>query len=159
MKRFILPLLPLLLSACATLWPEPDLTPPEGMLHPKPRSEAGLVAPPETATTAEAFDTSSAEQRAAALATAPAAEQSLGHSVATLGNPANPGFWLETPLVQVATPGRVVSVESGKSVALELRPLSAPVGSGSLISLAALRLLEVGLTGLHELDVFAGQGG
>jgi hypothetical protein len=158
MKRTLLPLL--LLAACAQpdLWPGPDnaaLAPPEGMLHPAPRPGSGATLPPEGAVTAEAFDTTSAEARAAAVAATPAAERSLGRSVATLGNPADPGFWLETPLVQAVTPGRVVSVESGKSVQLELRPIEGQASAGSRISLAALRLLEVGLTGLHELEIFA----
>jgi len=33
-------------------------------------------------------------------------------------------------------------------------PITGPDGAGSRISLAALRLLNVGLAGLHELDVF-----
>jgi hypothetical protein len=75
--------------------------------------------------------------------------------VATLGNPADPGFWLETPLTDRVRPGRVVAVETGAAVQLELRPIDGPAGAGSRISLAALRLLGVGLAGLHELDVFA----
>lgn len=126
---------------------------PDGMLHPKPRAEAGTT-PPETATTAEAFDTTSAEDRAAAV-TVSADGVLIGQSVATLGNPADPGFWMQTPLVQTVTQGRVVSVESGKSVQLELRPLDGPASAGSLMSLPALRLLEVGLTGLHEVKVYA----
>jgi len=48
-----------------------------------------------------------------------------------------------------------VAVAGGASVQLELRPIAADPGAGSRISLAALRLLNVGLAGLHELDVYA----
>ncbi|MEJ2028919.1 MAG: hypothetical protein P8X66_03455 [Maritimibacter sp.] len=66
---------------------------------------------------------------------------------------------LETPLVSAVGPGRVVSDESGKSVAVELRPIDGPASGGSRISLPALRLLEIGLTGLHPVTIYAGQGG
>ena len=154
MTRFVL-LLPLLLPvACGQSGlPGGDLTPPPGMTRPMPRPEAGAV--PAGAQTVDAFDTTTAAERAAAQA-APvaAAAAKLGRTVATLGNPADPGFWLETPLVTRPGPGRVVSVATGKAVALELRPIDAPASAGSRISLPALRLLGVGLTGLHELDVF-----
>ncbi|HCQ67638.1 MAG TPA: hypothetical protein DIU07_21975, partial [Rhodobacteraceae bacterium] len=108
------------------------------------------------AVTAEQFDTTTAEQRAAAASGAAGGEARVGRTVATLGNPADPGFWLETPLVDVVRAGRVVAVTTGKSVQVELRPIAGDPGAGSRISLPALRLLEIGLTGLHELDVFAG---
>ena len=152
MKR--LALLALLLAGCAQIGAEADLRPPPGMLHPQPRPGAG-ARPPEGAVTAEQFDTTSAAERAAAAAAAPVAETRLGRTVATLGNPADPGFWLETPLVSAVRQGRVVAVASGASAQLELRPIEGPAGAGSRISLPALRLLGVGLTGLHELDVFA----
>ncbi|MCB1329624.1 MAG: hypothetical protein KDK28_09325, partial [Maritimibacter sp.] len=105
--------------------------------------------------TVDQFDTTTAAERAAA-ASAGAGGALLGRTVATLGNPADPGFWLETPLVTTARQGRAVAVGSGKSVQLELRPTGGAEGSGSRISLPALRLLEVGLTGLHELEVYGG---
>lgn len=156
MARFALLLTLLILTACAQLGlPGKDLSPPPGMTRPMPRPEAGAV--PAGARTADAFDTTTAAERAAAQAVPAAApEARLGRTVATLGNPADPGFWLETPLVASVRPGRVVSVATGKAVVLELRPIDGPAGAGSRISLPALRLLGVGLTGLHELDVFAG---
>ncbi|GGD41277.1 D-galactarate dehydratase [Sinisalibacter lacisalsi] len=153
MKRLLI--LAVLLSACAEMAPrDADMAPPEGMTRPMPRPDAG--APPAGANTADAFDTSTEAERAAAMAeSAPDAEARLGRTVASLGSPADPGFWLETPLTDRVRPGRVVAVASGASVQVELRPIDAPPGAGSRISLPALRLLNVGLTGLHELDVFA----
>lgn len=159
MKRMLI--LAVALSGCGDFFgrggdgvSDADLAPPPGMVRPKPRPGTN-AAPDAGATTAEAFDTTTDEERAAATTQEPAAEEKLGRTVATLGNPANPGFWLETPLVETVRQGRVVAVKSGASVKVELRPIDAPVGAGSRISLAALRLLEVGLTGLHELDVYA----
>ena len=132
-----------------------DLAPAEGQIRPMPRPGDGVV-PTEGAITAEQFDTTTEAERAAARGGADGAGARVGRTVATLGNPADPGFWLETPLVTSARPGRVVSVATGASVQVELRPIEGEPGAGSRISLPALRLLGVGLTGLHELDVFAG---
>lgn len=118
---------------------------------------AAVPAPlaPKGARTAEQFDTTTAEQRAAALAAPAAAKESkLGSSIASLGDPASPGFWLETPLVSKVQQGRVVHPKSGASVQVELRPISGSAGSGSRISLPAMRLLGVPLTDLAEIEVF-----
>ena len=117
--------------------------------------------PPPTATTVAEFDTTTAEDRQAALDTTaaePAGEEALGTTIATLGDPADPGIWLKTPLVGELTTGRVVYGATGKSINLELRPSGGEPGSGSQISLPAMRLLEAPLTGLIELEVFAGGG-
>ena len=115
-------------------------------------------APPADATTVEQFDTTTAEQRAAALAptTISLGERELGHTIASLGNPVTPGFWLETPLVSEPTKGRVLYPVTGKAVAVDLIPTGGDAGSGSRISLPALRLLGAPLTGLPELIVYAG---
>jgi hypothetical protein len=131
------------------------LAPAEGQIRPMPRPGGGAL-PGAGAVTVEQFDTTTAQERAAAASGSVSGEARVGRTVATLGNPADPGFWLETPLVRSARAGRVVAVTTGKSVQVELRPIAGDPGAGSRISLPALRLLEVGLTGLHELDVFAG---
>lgn len=159
MIRLVILALLLLPTACGEIGlSDAALAPPPGMTRPQPRPEEGDAARPSAdAATVEQFDTTTAEQRAAAQATpAAAAEVKLGRTVATLGNPADPGFWIETPLAKAAGPGRVVAVATGKAVTLDLRPIDAPESAGSRISLPALRLLGVGLAGLHELDVFAG---
>ncbi|MBL6429271.1 D-galactarate dehydratase [Maritimibacter sp.] len=118
-------------------------------------STVTTVAPPADARTEDAFDTTTDEERAAAVATPePAGERSLGTTVATLGSPTDPGIWMDTPLVSSVTQGRVEAA-NGKSVNLELRPIDGPATAGSRISLPALRLLEVGLAGLHTLTVYA----
>ena len=111
--------------------------------------------PPPQARTVEQFDTTSAEDRAAAVAAPePAGETKLGNTIATLGPPAEPGIWLKTPLVTELVAGRVEYNDNGKSVNLELRPSGGAAGSGSQISLAAMRLLDAPLTGLLELTVY-----
>lgn len=174
--RGLLPLLlPVLLGACGTpqiaaLFAapgEPPATAAAPATAPAPAApgaaeEAAAAVPPAAAPpprpaarTVEEFDTTTPEQRAAAVsAPEPAGERRLGTTVASLGPPAEPGIWLRTPLVSEVTRGRVEYPVTGKSVVLELRPSGGVPGSGSQISLAAMRLLEVPLTALPELVVF-----
>lgn len=77
----------------------------------------------------------------------------LGSTIASLGNPAETGFWLKTPLVEKTQPGRIVSRETGKSVNVTLMPLETQ-GSGSQVSLSAMRLMGVSLIGLPEINVY-----
>lgn len=148
-----------LLSACAE--PQQASTPAAA-----PVSEAAAAAPqpavqsapppPPAAASAAALDTTTPEQRAAATsAPEPPGERRLGTTIASLGPPADPGLWIETPLVSSVTQGRVEAA-NGKSVKLELRPSGGAAGSGSEISLPAMRLLEVPLTSLPELTVYSG---
>jgi len=115
------------------------------------------AAPPPSATarTIDEFDTTSAEQRAAATA-GPAAsgERRLGSTIAALGSPTDPGIWVKTPLVEEVTQGRIEGPD-GASVNVELRPSGGAPGSGSQVSLAAMRLLGVPLTSLPDITVYA----
>ncbi len=86
---------------------------------------------------------------------APVEPGTLGQTVASLGNPAEPGLWLETPLVTSETPGRITT-EGGASADVTLRPSGGAAGSGSRISLAAMQALGVSLTDLVTLTVTAG---
>jgi len=117
----------------------------------------GIMAPPpaEDAQTVEEFDTTTPEDRAAALETpADAGGGLLGTTVASLGDPGEAGFWIKTPLVSEVTSGRIVYVTSGRSVQVELRPSGGPAGGGSQVSLPAMRLLDAPLAGLPELVVY-----
>lgn len=118
--------------------------------------QAMMPKPIKTATTVEQFDTTTSAQRAEAVEAAPVGgERKLGLTVGSLGNPAEPGFWLKTPLVSVASKGRVEYPANGKSVAVDLIPIEGAKTAGSRVSLAALRLLEAPLAGLPELIVFS----
>ena len=119
-------------------------------------AEAGQSeALPAAPTTAEDFDTTTPEERAVATSgadTPDAAEERLGTTVVSLGSPADPGLWLETPLASEERPGRIVLGEEG--VLVTLRPSGGAPGSGSRISLPAMRLLKVSLTDLPTVEVF-----
>ena len=93
--------------------------------------------PPAAARTVEQFDTTSAADKAKA----------------TLGPPAEPGIWLKTPLVNAPTMGRLSY--NGKDANVELRPSGGSAGTGSQISLAAMRLLDIPLTDIAEVTVYS----
>ena len=113
--------------------------------------------PAAGARTADKFDTTTAQERAAAAAPAePAGETLLGSTVASLGDPSTPGFWLETPLVSAPAKGRVRYPGSGQSAQVDLIPIEGPATAGSRISLPAMRLIEAPLTDLPQVEVYSG---
>ncbi len=112
--------------------------------------------PSPTARTVEDFDLTTAAEREAAKAPSGGGERSLGSTVASLGDPSSQGFWLETPLVDSETEGRVVYGKTGESANVTLRPIPGEPGAGSRISLAAMRVLGASLTDLPTLEVYAG---
>jgi len=124
---------------------------PEGATAAPGTSRPG---PPRDARTVAQFDTASPAERAAA-ASAPdgTGGAALGRTIASLGNPALPGFWAETPLVAAVRPGRLTDPATGRGVAVELRPSGGAAGAGTRVSLSALRVLGVPLTALPELVV------
>jgi hypothetical protein len=151
------------LSACAVTSPfsrgtptptvtaqAPDADTPRPELRPIRQDVLGTGG----ARSAEALDSTSDAQRAAAL-TAPATGGArLGQTLAALGSPAEQGFWLRTGLVDRVRSGRV-AVADGGSVAVELRPSGQPASAGSQLSLAAFRALSLPLTQLVTLQVSA----
>lgn len=78
---------------------------------------------------------------------------SLGVTVVSLGDPAEGGMWLKTPLVSEQRTGQVRY--RGTVVAVTLLPLDLPVGSGSQISVRAMQALGASLTDLVEVNVEA----
>ncbi|MBT0956284.1 hypothetical protein IV417_02700 [Alphaproteobacteria bacterium KMM 3653] len=166
MKHVILTGIALIaLGGCTAVNVEPGTAASaEGQVRPVARpgaldTQTRIVAapPPVSARTEEQFDTTTAEERAAAAAVPAApAEKRLGVTIASLGDPTDPGFWAETPLVSTLTQGRLEYPGSGKSVQVELRPISGPAGAGSRVSLPAFRVLEAPLTALPELVVYSG---
>lgn len=75
----------------------------------------------------------------------------LGTTIASLGDPALPGLWMETPLVTREQTGTVQYRET--TVALTLRPTGGAAGSGSRLSLLAMQALGAPLTELVEVRV------
>ncbi len=106
--------------------------------------------PAAAARTAEALDTTTEAEKAAALAApAPAGERSLGQVAVSLGNPGEAGFWLRGGIVTAPGKGRVAA--GGQSVAVDLIP-----GEGAAtMSLASYRALGLSLTDLPQVEVFA----
>ncbi len=129
----------------------PESAVDEAMISP----ESARRAPVRGRQTPAALDTTTAKERAAAVAMpATPSTRDLGKTIASLGAPSEPGFWLKTPLVKAPAKGRVEYGANGKSVAVDLIPIDSPKGAGSRLSLAAFRVLEAPLTGLPEVRVF-----
>ena len=107
--------------------------------------------PPPAATTVDEFDTTTEEDKAEALAVEEPVSAELGTTLVTLGDPADPGIWLKTPLVSSLTPGRVAYKSNEAN--MELRPSGGAAGSGSEMSLPGMRVLEIPLTEIAEVTV------
>lgn len=154
--------LALTLGACALLQPQQpdDVAPPAqtgAQLDVSPAGPVATSAPPpsRSAKTPEALDTTTPAQRteAAAPVRPSARAKNLGTTIASLGSPTEPGFWLKTPLVKTHTQGRVTNTANGKSSAVTLIPIGGPVTGGSRMSLPAMRLIEASLNELTEVEV------
>jgi hypothetical protein len=109
--------------------------------------------PPEAAASPAALDTVSEAEKEAARAAAQAepAGGPLGEATVALGDPADPGLWVKTSLVDAERAG-TVRTGGGEAIAVTLRPIGAGDG-GDQISLAALRALGLPLTGLHPVTI------
>ena len=81
----------------------------------------------------------------------PPATGTLGTTIASLGNAAEPGLWLKTPLTKTVGPGKVTY--NGKTVTAQLIPIDGPATAGSRASLQLLQQLGAPITGLPELTV------
>lgn len=122
-------------------------------VHGDDTSNADAQTVPKTARTAEAFDITTPAERAAAVQKNPKASTFLGETIASLGNPADTGIWLLTPLVDTVRSGRVQYGDT--SVVLQLRPIRGERTGASQLSLSAMRLLQAPLTELVRVNVFA----
>tara|TARA_R110002049_G_scaffold274875_1_gene452888 strand:- start:107 stop:643 length:537 start_codon:yes stop_codon:yes gene_type:complete len=121
-----------------------------------PSTVTDAAAPSPTAKTAEALDTTTPKQRAAASRPAKTGATQLGSTVASLGNATEPGLWLKTPLVKTEMQGRVTNPATGKSSTVTLLPIEGAASAGSRMSLAALRLIGASLTELTTVNVSTG---
>lgn len=100
--------------------------------------------------TAASLDTVTDAEKAAALAAPKSGGAQLGKTVVALGSPGETGLWLRAPIVKAEGKGRVVTA-SGQSLAVDLKPGT----GGALLSFAAFRALNLPLTGLPEVTVYA----
>lgn len=161
MKYLTISSLALTLGACGVV---PSLT-PEREVSGEARSEGVttdiLVRPrvrPDQLTAALPED-AALEDDGTSVASAPErpanANGSLGTTVASLGNPAEQGLWIKTPLVTAQGPGRVVYAKTGKSVSVTLIPLDGAATAGSQLSLNAMQSLGAPLSDLPTVEVFS----
>lgn len=151
----------LIVAGCQQIGNPFDRSKPNAEVVPAATTVGAAVAPAVTAPkpkanarTASDFDTTTAEQKAEAAKAPAAAEKKLGKTVASLGDPTQPGFWVKTPLVKAAGQGRIVNPANSKSAKVELVPLAGPASGGSQVSLPALQLIGVSLTDLPEIEVY-----
>ena len=161
MKRiFTLLSVCLMVSACANLKLPGIFRPGGAPQSPEPETsdppEASAVAPvPPAARTVDDFDTTTTAQKNEALSkAAEGGGVDLGVTIASLGAPSEPGFWLKTPLVAAPARGRVLYPATGKSVEVDLIPIDGPKTAGSRMSLSAMRLVGAPFTGLPEIRVY-----
>lgn len=109
---------------------------------------------PAARASAAQLDTTTAAQKAAAAKPAEKPETKLGNTIASLGDPTEPGFWIKTPLVKARSVGRIVNPANGKSSKVDLIPLDGPASAGSQVSLPAMQLLGLSLTDLPTIEVY-----
>ncbi|MEO0939610.1 MAG: hypothetical protein AAFY38_15760 [Pseudomonadota bacterium] len=139
------------LGGCAAVLPKPEVE-PEVIEDPKPAALPALAAIRPRARPEEGPAPSAEPEPVPEPAAAPGGP--LGVTVASLGNPAEPGLWLKTPLVSARQPGTLRL--GGASVAVMLIPLEGPPTAGSRMSLEAFQALGAPLTDLPEVTVSAG---
>lgn len=151
MRSFLLAATLLPLAGCAALGLKP--TPKVAPTAAEPAVAAAPIPKPSGAN-AEVLDTTTAAQRAEAAQKPAGGEERLGTTIASLGDPTDPGFWIKTGLVSAQAEGRIEDPKTGRSAKVTLIPSGKPAGAGSEVSLPALRLLGVPLTELPELTVF-----
>lgn len=147
----------MILSGC-------DLSAPNVMQKAENPAEPAPTAPPEPIKTviqntgdrvsASKLDVASAQERKDAVkAVAKSALTSRGTAVASLGNPAETGFWAKTSLVTKQTEGQIKYAQTGQTVNVTLIPRDGG-GDGVELSLSAMRTLGAPLTGLPTVEVF-----
>jgi hypothetical protein len=131
--------------------PEPGISDAPSATEIAPSVETSALPGTAAAQSAEAFDQTTPEERAAATATpAEGGEREIGRVVVGLAPVTDQGFFLKSALVTEPGKGRVVTAD-GKSVAVDLLPGE----GGALLSLAAFRALTLSLTELPEVVVYA----
>lgn len=115
-----------------------------------PGTEGG--ADPETTPDTAEVSAEATPPEAAAPISAPTGPTTLGEVTVALGDPTDAGLWVKSKLVTANTPGRVVT-QTGRTLALTLRPLPSGSDGSAQISLAALQELGLPLVGLAPLTL------
>lgn len=101
----------------------------------------------------ETLDVATAKERQDAITIVPvSAEKKLGTAIASLGNPAETGFWVKSDLVAQPSKGRITDLATGTQVNVDLFPAES-TQSGTQLSLSAMRALGVSLIDLPEVQL------
>ncbi len=139
------------LAGCGLFQPSvPDSNPTPGVVSVQPGKPVARPAMGQGKSAAALDTVSDAEKAAALTAAKPAGAQAIGKTVVALGPPGEAGLWLKAPFVKAAGKGRVAT-GSGQTLAVDLKPGT----GGALLSFAAFRALNLPLTGLPEVTVYA----
>ncbi|MGI3170828.1 hypothetical protein ACRARG_16885 [Pseudooceanicola sp. C21-150M6] len=140
-----------LASACSGGFPDFGLKKRQPQPAAAVQNGAGQMRPPARPGEGEAEDAEAASITPPPSTPALPTAGPLGTTIASLGNAAEPGMWIKTPLTQTKGPGTVSY--NGKTVNVELIPLEGPVSGGSRISLQAMQAIGAALTDLPEVTV------
>lgn len=140
-------------SAAPTTLPDAELA-PQPRLDDLTGTERRKVANTGQTTVAAASKVTVAELEQAKAKPVGRPERDLGKTIASLGLIDETGFWLRTPLVSSEADGRVVFLKTGTAINLRLIPNGAEAGSGSQISIAAMKVLGISIVDLAEVQVF-----
>jgi hypothetical protein len=158
MKKLILAFAPaVLLTACNTLQWNSDIL---GGPRPDAAQGSGQTAPADSGAPLSAISTEDAlasgdltDSLVAVPSTDPAdAYQGRASTVASLGDPAIPGMWMQTDLVTRPQAARLRSA-NGKEVMVTLKPAAAGSSGGGRLSIGAMRALGAPLSELVEVQV------
>lgn len=144
----------LLLSACSALQPAPDQGEVSGEARDEGVTTDILVRPRARPASLAPIAVQEPVENDVPQAPDAAGNGSLGTTIASLGNPAEAGLWLKTPLVGQERAGRVVFPQTGKTVSVTLIPLEGPKTGGSQLSLSAMQAIGAPLTELPTIEVF-----
>lgn len=117
-----------------------------------PGAPLSAMAPQDTLDTVATDQTATSQGGAIAAAGAVSGFTGRASTIATLGDPAIPGLWMETPLVSTEQRARLRSPK-GNEVTVTLKPISGAASAGSRLSISAMRALGAPLTELVEVQV------
>jgi len=162
--RYIVPFCLIALAGCTGTFPGVQTTAPvTETVDPVIDPETPMSTSPQASTTAMSPQARPAdlkiaepfveEVQTAELPPPPKPEvkpTSFGTTVATLGDPTQPGIWIKTPLISKRQKGRIVAA-NGKEVVADFIPLDGPATAGSRMSLPAMQALGLALTDLHTV--------
>ncbi|MGR3468009.1 MAG: hypothetical protein ACU0CI_09025 [Shimia sp.] len=141
-------------ASAITATAAPEVT-ANGQTRPVQRP-AGLSATPATPATPASAAPPIAPTPRPTVGAAPAATGLIGATIVSLGNPAEPGLWVRTPLVDARRPGRARVPGTSDGIDVTLIPIEGADTAGSRMSLQAMQALGLDITGLPTVELLPG---